>query len=200
MERLLATWRHLFKNGGWKSLEGVDAIKPQVREKMEKRLAGFTWNYFVEEIVLKDTFVNESKVELDNFDGMGAWIKNHWAPYWLGSFDLLIPIGTVHFRRYTCRVCSKDYFPDFILKTETLPWDIPLVFDAMNLPDNLVFPNIRVTGSDDDGSEGNKPSKNFVRKYYSRLSKKQVSRLYQLYKKDHDMFNYSPEKYIAFAK
>ena len=74
------------------------------------------------------------------------------------------------------------------------------MFDAMNLPDNLVFPNIRVTGSDDDGSEGNKPSKNFVRKYYSRLSKKQVSRLYQLYKKDHDMFNYSPEKYIAFAK
>ena len=118
----------------------------------------------------------------------------------MGSFDLLITIGTVHFRRYTCRVCSKDYFPDFILKTETLPWDIPLVFDAMNLPDNLTFPNIRVTGSDDDGSEGNKQSKNFVRKYYSRLSKKQVSRLYQLYKKDHDMFNYSPEKYIAFAK
>ena len=123
----MATWRHLFKNGGWKSLEGVDAIKPQVREKMEKRLAGFTWNYFVEEVVLKDTYVNESKVELDNFDEMGAWIKNHWAPYWWGSFDLLIPIGTAHFRRYTCRVCSKDHFPDFILKTETLPWDIPLV-------------------------------------------------------------------------
>ena len=82
MERLLATWRHLFKNGGWKSLDGVAATKPEARKEMEKKLATFTWNYFVDEVVLKDTFVNKSEVELDNFDGMGNWVKHHWAPYW----------------------------------------------------------------------------------------------------------------------
>jgi len=34
----------------------------------------------------------------------------------------------------------------------------------------------------------------------SRLTKLQVLRLYQLYKMDHEMFDYSPETYIAFAK
>ena len=102
--------------------------------------------------------------------------------------------------RYTCGVCTPGHFPDFILKTETLPWDIPLVLKEMKMPDNIVFPDIRVTGSDDNGSEGNKPSENYVQKYYSRLTKLQVLRLYQLYKMDHDMFDYSPETYIAFAK
>jgi len=183
LERLLATWRHLFKNGGWKSLDGAAATKPELKKEMEKKLAGFTWNYFVEEVVLKDTFVKKSEVEMNNFDEMGSWVKHHWAPYW-----------------YTCGVCTPGNFPDFILKTETLPWDIPLVLKEMKMPDDIVFPDIRVTGSDDNGSEGNKPSENYVQKYYSRLTKLQVLRLYQLYKMDHDMFDYSPETYIAFAK
>ena len=60
LERLLATWRHLFKNGGWKSLDGVASTKPEAKKEMEKTMAGFTWNYFVEEVVLKDTFVNKT--------------------------------------------------------------------------------------------------------------------------------------------
>ena len=111
----------------------------------------------------------------------------------------LLPFNSGH-RRYTCGVCSPDHFPDFILKTETLPWDIPLVLKAMKMPEDIVFPDIRVTGSDDNGSEGNKPSENYVQKYYSRLNKEQVLKLYQLYKMDHDLFNYSPEPYLAFAK
>ena len=82
MERLLATWRHLFKNGGWKSLDGAAATKPDLKKEMEKKLASFTWNYFVEEVVLKDTFVKKSEVEMNNFDEMGSWVKHHWAPYW----------------------------------------------------------------------------------------------------------------------
>ena len=82
MERLLATWRHLFKNGGWKSLDGLASTKPEAKKEMEKKMAQVTWNYFVDEVVLKDTFVNKSEVELDNFDGMGNWVKHHWAPYW----------------------------------------------------------------------------------------------------------------------
>merc|ERR1712061_481160 len=46
LERLLATWRHLFKNGGWKSLDGVASTKPEAKKEMEKTKAGFTWNYF----------------------------------------------------------------------------------------------------------------------------------------------------------
>ena len=87
-----------------------------------------------------------------------------------------------------------------MLKTETLPQDIPEVLKAMNLPKEIEFPDIRVTGKDDNGSEGNKPSENYVQKYYSRLNKEQVLKLYQLYKMDHDLFNYSPETYLAFAK
>ena len=102
--------------------------------------------------------------------------------------------------RYTCGVCSQDHTPDFILKTETLPWDIPLVLKAMKMPEDIVFPDIRVTGSDDNGSEGNKPSENYVQKYYSKLNKEQVLKLYLLYKMDHDLFDYSPETYLAFAK
>ena len=70
----------------------------------------------------------------------------------------------------------------------------------MNLPKEIEFPDIRVTGKDDNGSEGNKPSDKYIEKYYSRLTKKQVVELYQLYKTDHDMFDYSPEKYLALAK
>ena len=198
MERLLATWRHLFKNGGWKSLDGLASTKPEAKKEMEKKMAGFTWNYFVDEVVLKDTFVNKSEVELDNFDGMGNWVKHHWAPYWwVVKFVLVFHSGHC---RYTCGVCSPDHFPDFILKTETLPWDIPFVLKAMKMSEDIVFPDIRVTGSDDNGSEGNKPSENYVQKYYSRLNKEQVLKLYQLYRMDHDLFNYSPEAYLAFAK
>ena len=58
-------------------------------------MAGFTWNYFVDEVVLKDTFVNKSEVELDNFDGMGNWVKHHWAPYWwVVKFDLVFHSGS----------------------------------------------------------------------------------------------------------
>ena len=56
--------------------------KPEAKKEMEKTMAGFTWNYFVEEVVLKDTFVNKTEAELDNFDGIGNWLKHHWAPYW----------------------------------------------------------------------------------------------------------------------
>lgn len=76
--------------------------------------------------------------------------------------------------RYTCGLCTPGNFPDYILKTETLPRDIPEVLKQMKMSKEIVFPDIRVTGSDDNGAEGNKASENFVEKYYSQLTKQQV--------------------------
>ena len=79
LERLLATWRHVFKNGGWKSLDGSTG---QARKALETGFAKFSWNYFVEEVVLQDRFFNRTEEEMDNFELAGSWVKHHWAPYW----------------------------------------------------------------------------------------------------------------------
>ena len=58
------------------------------------------------------------------------------------------------------------------------------------------FPDIRTTGLDDNFEEGNNPTDAFVDKYFSRLSKTTVFKLYDMYRIDHLMFNYSPQKYM----
>ena len=111
----------------------------------------------------------------------GVWIKHHWAPYW-----------------YTCGLCSPGLV--IIIKTETLPWDMPTVMARLNIPTGTNFPDIRVTGTDDNFSEGNRASDEFVVKYFSQLTKQQVVRLYEMYKLDHIIFDYSPIKYINVAR
>ena len=85
MERLLATWRHVFKNGGWKSLEHNS-------EKYGPSYSHVDWKYFIEEVVLKDKY-SKTESELDNLNGGGVWVKLHWAPYW-----------------FTCGICSEFSF------------------------------------------------------------------------------------------
>ena len=46
----------------------------------------------------------------------GSWVSTHWAPYW-----------------WTCDVCSPGSQPDFVLKTETLDWDLSVVLGALGL-------------------------------------------------------------------
>jgi hypothetical protein len=50
LERLLATWRHVFRSGGWKNLDGGANTRPEVRARMDGEFARFTWNYFIEEV------------------------------------------------------------------------------------------------------------------------------------------------------
>ena len=125
----------------------------------------------------------KTEKDLEDYDASGVWIKHHWAPYW-----------------YTCGLCSPEVAPDIIIKTETLEWDMPLVMEMLNLPGNTSFPHMRVTGPDDNLSEGNRQSEEFVEKYFSQLTKQQVMRLYEMYKLDHLMFDYSPQKYIDWAR
>lgn len=75
-------------------------------------------------------------------------MSTHWAPYW-----------------WTCDVCSQDSQPDYVLKTESLEWDLPVVLEALGLDINAKFPDVRVTGNDDDFSEGNRVTEEFVGKY-----------------------------------
>ena len=74
------------------------------------------------------------------------------------------------------------------------------MLERLNLPGGTSFPDIRVTGTDDNFSEGNRASEEFVEKYFSQLTKQQVVRLYEMYKLDHHMFDYSPQKYIDVAR
>ena len=178
MERLLSTWMHLFKNGGWRSLDHTFRNFPQVQKQFESFYSNISWVYFVEEIVLGDQF-HKTEDQLEDIEGGGVWITHHWAPYW-----------------YTCGLCGPDLAPDFVLKTETLHLDIPQVMKEMKFPEGVQFPDIRTTGLDDNFEEGNNPSDVFIDKYFSRLSKTTVLQLYDMYRIDHLMFNYSPQKYM----
>ena len=184
LARLLATYRHVFKNSGWKDLD----VSLQGRPDLEKEYAEFfskDWAHFVDEVVLKDEF-NKTEQDLEHLDESGVLIKHHWAPYW-----------------YTCGLCSPEVAPDIIIKTETLEWDIPPVLDMFDLPGGTSFPHIRVTGRKEiehENEEEKKGSEEVVEKYFSQLTKQQVVRLYEMYKLDHLMFDYSPQKHIDVAR
>ena len=136
-ERLLSTYRHVFKNGGWKSLDSSYLHDPAL-EQMFTKVFSKSWPQFVEEIIINnELFIPEDSLRDVNFPG--GWVKTHWAPYW-----------------WTCDICSEGNQPDFVIKTETLPWDLPLVLDSLGLDRNTTFPDVRVTGNDDDFSEGNR--------------------------------------------
>ena len=94
--------------------------------------------------------------------------------------------------------CSAKLLKNIILKTETLHKEIHFILDLLDIPYHIDFPHMRVYGGDDKFSEGG-GSKDLVRKYFSQLTKQQVLRLYEMYKIDHEMFNYDPQIYIDMA-
>ena len=68
------------------------------------------------ELVENSLFITEDSLRDINFPG--GWLKTHWAPFW-----------------QTCGVCDfdSDLEPGFILKTETLEWDVPEVLSALGM-------------------------------------------------------------------
>ena len=91
------------------------------------------------------------------------------------------------------------------MKTETLKQEISTVLDELEIPAAVQFPHMRVTGGDAD-SGGSIPDEKYfesdelAEKYFRQLTKKQVIRLYEMYKIDHDMFGYDPQVYIDMAR
>ena len=52
LESVLAAWRHIFKNGGWKPLEDDVISHPKLFKKYEAFYSNIEWSHFVEEVVL----------------------------------------------------------------------------------------------------------------------------------------------------
>ena len=180
MERLLGTWRHVFKNGGWKLLELEAMARPELYTHYEELYGNITWYQFIEDVVLGDKF-SRTEAQLDQLNGPGVWVKLHWAPYW-----------------FTCGLCG-DITPDYILKTESLQGEVDYLVKLLNIPHNSLFPHSRISGPDDHSFDSEGYSHTVVDQYYSQLDKQQVIKLYNMYKLDFDMFGYEPHKYIDLA-
>ena len=180
-ERLVSSYRHIFKNGGWKTLDSFWSDDKKLEESY-KNIFSKSFQQFVDEILVRNQFYI-SEDHFDDHDWPGVWLKTHWSPYW-----------------FTCGVCASDQAPDYIVKLETLQWDIPEIMKTLGLPDNIHFPDVRVTGSDDNFDEGNRGSDEFVGKYFSQLTKTQVIDLYRIFRVDFELFDYSPDMYYELAR
>ena len=180
MERLLGTWRHVFKNGGWKLLELEVMSRPELYSQYEELYGNITWYQFIEEVVLGDKF-SRTEAQLDQLNSPGVWVKLHWAPYW-----------------YTCGLCG-DLTPDYILKTETLQGEVDYLLKLLKIPHKSLFPHSRISGPDDHSFDSAAYSHTVLDQYYSQLDKQQVIKLYNMYRLDFDMFGYQPHKYIDLA-
>ena len=179
-ERLLSSYRHIFKNGGWKSLDQTWQNSPELEQRFAVTFSR-SWREFITEVILGGG-MGLGEAELDDLNHPGSWVTTHWAPYW-----------------YTCGVCSS-LAPQLVIKTETLRWDMPEVLQALGITNTTAFPDIRVTGNDDNFSEGNRASEEFVVKYYSQLSRQEVLELYEMYRTDFTMFGYSPDEYLELSR
>ena len=111
-------------------------------------------------------------------------IRHHWAPYWL-----------------TCNVCDHKHLPDYVLKIETLEEDIESIFENEFgfHGDDYLFPKVKTLGIE-SSSAGKVNSSMFLFKYFSQLSKVEIMKLYEMYKMDFQLFNYSPEKFLLLAQ
>ena len=110
--------------------------------------------------------------------------RHHWAPFWL-----------------TCGVCQTGRSPDYVLKIETLESEIVALFEEEFAfhGDQFLFPKVKTLGAK-SSAVGKKNSHNFLAEYYGQLTKSEVIQLYEMYRLDFQMFQYSPELYLGWAK
>jgi hypothetical protein len=87
------------------------------------------------------------------------------------------------------------FFTGIFLKiiTSTPQDDLDLLLEKLRLP-AAEFP---VTHSQRGGHSS---SEDVVRKYYSTLLKSDVLQLYDMYRLDHELFGYSPDKFLDYAQ
>ena len=177
-ERLLSSYRHVFQNEGWKTLD----TNWQNDKELETFFIGLfskSWPEFVENIIINNGFFI-SEDDLDDLDAPGTWIRTHWAPFW-----------------FTCDLCSPTMSPEMVIKTETLELDVPEVLERLGLWTNLSFPALRVLGPGWRGvlAEG-AASEDYMVKYFSQLTQRQILQLYEVYRMDFIMFGYHPHSFI----
>ena len=84
-----------------------------------------------------------------------------------------------------------------LVKVETLEEDITQLFDhELGMAgEKLVFPRVKTMGTRNvTGSR--ERSGSFMAQYYSQLTSKQIMGLYELYKTDFTLFDYSIEEFL----
>ena len=146
----------------------------------------FTFGEFVRFIVNGSLeFADDSYVI--NHQGLAY----HWAPYWK-----------------ECELCSNVTSPNFIIHLDTLKEDLALLIGRIQGPDvarNKVlsiantFPHTHSATEDDKRSTIKASNEVKLRQYFSTLSRSDIEELYEKYKLDHDLFGFSPKKYLEYS-
>jgi hypothetical protein len=181
LERLLSSWRYLFHNKAW---DKMLAARPDLVTAHSSLLAA-SWPAFVDQILLgRAGRVHLTPAALQDDSHPWTMLTHHFAPVWLW-----------------CDPCTPGLRPDVIVKLETIVQDGPAVVRMLNLSTaNSAFQAVHVTTPFERAAEMRLNSRDQVVEYYSQLSKRQVMELYQMLRLDHELFDYSPEPYIALAK
>lgn len=106
---------------------------------------------------------------------------DHWAPFWR-----------------VCSVCSRELRPDLVLRLETIvSSDLPAYLRLLRLPARLAgeFPHL-VRGRGEAGTT----SREVEASFYGQLSRSTVMALYDFFRADHELFGYSPRRFLQFAQ
>ncbi|XP_015109681.1 carbohydrate sulfotransferase 11 [Diachasma alloeum] len=91
------------------------------------------------------------------------------------------------------RFCTSCQVPfDYIIKFETLEEEEQVLIERANLQDVL-----KPKWEDNSSSE---EIEDLEREYFSQLSKRQILELYEYYKADFELFEYSMDKYLAYGQ
>ncbi|CAL4059371.1 unnamed protein product [Meganyctiphanes norvegica] len=96
-----------------------------------------------------------------------------WMPFWV-----------------QCKVCTNDY--QVVIKLETMDVDEQFLAQIAGLKE---IQNVHQWFNSKE-----KTSSDVVPEYFSTLTKKQVQKLYSVYKMDFDMFGYDIEEFMKYAK
>ncbi len=124
-------------------------------------------------------FLTECPKELSDCSVMTSeGVAGHWAPYWKW-----------------CQPCRVGYEYDYVMELSHAQEDKEFIFsqnEALNasVPFDLSNPTRA-------GSASNLETK---RKFYGQLTKVEITRLYEKFRLDHELFGYTPDEFIAMAK
>jgi len=181
LERLLSAYRHLFEEEGWRLFVTNNELRSGVSEYLESN--NVSWTTFIEDVVLSNSLNRGFELDV-MYKGFKKVIfeptlLTHWAPYW-----------------FTHRLCSPNFSPDIILKMETVEQDFENLKTFLEIGQDVKLDRVFVKG---DLKPSGEHSSNLLKKYFSQLSKKKILDLYEMYKLDHRLFDYSPDKILQYG-
>ena len=125
-------------------------------------------------------FITNSSLEFPESIVKHKGLSYHWAPYWK-----------------ECSLCSSQTKPDIVIHMETFVQDLQILFSKAGYGSQEISKLIEKFPHTHSQTGGH--SHDLIVKYYSQLTKGQVSDLYEMYKLDHELFGYDPSFYLACA-